>query len=60
MGLVHPHILHILEGLDDMAHNRLYHYKGKKLVKVKNYGLRNIKETCYCKALAQHRKRCKR
>lgn len=41
----------IMEGLDDIAHNRMWHSKNGKLVKVDNYGLRNVKEKCYCKEL---------
>lgn len=41
----------IMIGLDDLAHNRLYHSVNGKMVQVDNYGMRNRNETCYCKEL---------
>lgn len=44
--------LDFLQGMDDLAHNRLHssQYRGRKVVwvKVKNYGVRNHKYKCYC------------
>lgn len=43
--------LDILLGMDDIAHNNLLTKKGKKWVKIKNYGKLNPDEICYCDQL---------
>jgi hypothetical protein len=44
--------IHIMLGLDDLAHNRLGTMeKDGTFVPVSNYGQRNYKEKCYCAIL---------
>lgn len=51
----------LLEGLDDIAHNRLLtsDKRLKSFTPVKNYGKRNKEAKCYCKEIASRRVRAR-